>query len=113
MCVNHLWQVSLDITGKETQLLATVGTQEILRARFWDLPVHRQALIQILEGLALWSGERLYVVIHAAELVHPLLGLGRDGDEWPGDNPLLEYLFVERRACDSSPHDDDDQERPQ
>jgi hypothetical protein len=100
MCVDNLWQVSLDIIGKETLLLATAGRQEILRARFWGRPAPRHALIWFLEGLALWCGTRLYVVIFAAKLVHPTLGLGNDSDEWPSENPLLEFLFVERPGYD-------------
>ena len=108
MDMDGIWEVSLDIIGKETQLLATAGSQEVLRARFWGHPARRQALIQILEGLALWSGKRLCVVIFAAELVHPMLGLGQDGDEWPGEDPLLEFLFVQ---CPGYDHPCD-QERP-
>lgn len=89
------WDTSLDITPESIQLLVADGKREVLRAQFCGRPVHPRALLFILEGLALWSGKQLCVVIYAASPVHPGLGLGEDGDQWPGDNPLLEFLHVE------------------
>jgi len=91
-----MWSTSLEIHRDRVDLLVTERGREVLYAQLPHSPNHPRALLFLLEGLALWNGERLCVVIYADEPVHPSLGLGRTGDEWPGDNPLLEYLFVER-----------------
>lgn len=90
------WDTSLDITPDTIELLVTERGKQVLYAQFTAPPIHPRALPFILEGLALWSGKRLCVVIYADKPVHPSLGLGGVGDEWPGDNPLVEYMFVER-----------------
>ena len=64
-------------------------------ARFLTQPAHPRALLFMLEGLALWCGQRSSIVIYADKPVHPLLGLGRKGEQWPGDNPLLEFHHCE------------------
>lgn len=97
------WDTNLDITPETIELLVTERGKEVLYAQFTAPPIHPRALPFILEGLALWSGKRLCVVIYADKPVHPLLGLGGAGDEWPDDNPLVEYMFVEcsRRGRES------------
>ena len=95
----HSWDTSLDIAPGLIELLVTEQGREVLYARLPTPPTHPRALSFILEGLALWNGKRSCVVIYADKAVHPSLGLGRAGDEWPDDNPLVEYMFVER-----SPH---------
>jgi hypothetical protein len=89
------WNTSLDITPEVIELLVTERGKEVMCGQFSAPPIHPRALLFILEGLALWSGKRLCVVIYADKPVHPSLGLGRAGDEWPNDNPLVEYMFVE------------------
>jgi hypothetical protein len=91
------WHVSLIIAGS-IELIVTEQGKEVLYAQFSDLPIHPRALLFILEGMAMWIGMKLYVVIYADSPVHPTLGLGRAGDQWPEDNPLLEFVFVEREA---------------
>jgi hypothetical protein len=85
----------LEITPESTQLIVADQGAVVLRAQFCGRPVHPRALPFILEGLALWQGTRLCVVIFAESAVHPTLGLGEDGDAWPAENPLVEYLLVE------------------
>ena len=89
------WETRQEITPQSVWLMVTDQGREVLQARFWDRPVHRRALPLILEGLALWEGTRLCVVIFAESAVHPTLGLGEDGDEWPAENPRVEYMLVE------------------
>ena len=97
------WDTSLDITPEAIEVLVTDPECEVLYAKFSGEPAHPRALTFLLEGLALWSGKRLCVVIYAASPVHPGLGLGQEGDDWPGDNPLVEFVYVERpshgRGC--------------
>jgi hypothetical protein len=88
------WETRLEITPESTQLIVADQGAVMLRARFYGRPAHPRALPLILEGLALWQGARLCVVICAESAVHPTLGLGEDGDAWPAENPLVEYLLV-------------------
>ena len=89
------WETRLEITPKSIQLMVTDQGPVVLQARFCGRPAHPRALPFILEGLALWQGKQLCVVISAESAVHPTLGLGEDGDEWPAENALVEYLLVE------------------
>ncbi len=89
------WETSLEITPESIQLVVSDQGVVVLRSRFCDRPAHPRALPFILEGLALWQGGRLCVVIYAETAVHPTLGLGEDGDEWPAESALVEYLLVE------------------
>lgn len=90
------WDTSLEITAESVEVLVTEGEREVLYAKLLGEPGHPRALPFLLEGLALWSGKPLCVVIYAARPVHPGLGLGRERESWPEDTPLLEFLFVER-----------------
>ncbi|MFC1572427.1 hypothetical protein ACFL6M_02400 [Candidatus Eisenbacteria bacterium] len=89
------WETRLDITPQSVRLMVTDQGQMVLQARFCGRPVHPRALPLILEGLALWEGKRLCVVTFAERAVHPTLGLGEDGDTWPPENRLVEYMLVE------------------
>lgn len=89
------WKTRLAITPASVELIVTDHGRVVLEGRLCAPPNHPRALPFILEGLALWQGERLCVVISAERAVHPTLGLGEDGDEWPPENPLVEYLLVE------------------
>jgi hypothetical protein len=90
------WNTRLEITPEAIEVLVTDRGREVLHAQFSGDPVHPRALLFLLEGLALCNGKPLCVVISAESPVHPGLGLGREGDDWPGDTPLLEFLHVER-----------------
>ncbi len=89
------WETRLEITPKSVRLTVSDQGQAVLQSRFCARPVHSRALPMILEGLALWQGKRLCVVMYAERAVHPTLGLGKDGDEWPAETPLVEYMLVE------------------
>jgi len=89
------WETGLEITPQSVQLNVTDQGRMVLQARFCGRPVHLRALLLILEGLALWQGKRLCVVIFAESAVHPTLGLGEDGDEWPAETAWVEYMLVE------------------
>ncbi len=89
------WETRLEITPKSVHLMVSDQGRIVLQAQFCGRPVHSRALPLLLEALALWQGERICAVIFAENIVHPTLGLGEDGDEWPAENPLVEYMHVE------------------
>ena len=91
------WETRLEITTRSVVLVVSDRSRIVLQARFYNRPVHPRALPSLLEALALWQGERLCAVIFAESAVHPTLGLGEDGDEWPPETSLVEYMLVEPR----------------
>jgi len=53
-----LWPTMLRIGGKELKLLVTSPEgDDLLKARLPVRPPHPRALLTLLEGVALWSGE--------------------------------------------------------
>lgn len=94
------WETRLEITPGAVELIVMDQARLLLRAHFVDRPADRRALPLLLESLALWQGEPLCVVIFAASAVHPTLGLGQDGDEWPPETELLKYMHLERSEDD-------------
>lgn len=102
------WEANVEIGPEFVDVLVTEGVHDVLSAKFFGDPIHPRALLFLLEGLALWSGQTLSVVIYAASPVHPRLGLGDEGDDWPRDTHLLHFLFSERpsdgrRRCRRGP----------
>jgi len=92
------WKTILRVTPEAIQVL--VSTQEgddILKAHLTGYPGHPRALLTVLEGLALWSGESLCAAISADVPVSHSLGLGSftdDPDHWPEPSPLVHFVFV-------------------
>jgi len=65
---------------------------EIVRAHFTGYADHPRALLCLLEGLALWQGEPLDVVISADAAISSSLGLGAFGGEWwPAQSALVRF----------------------
>ena len=61
-----LWPTTLRIGGKELKLLVTSPDgDDLLKARLPVRPPHPRALLTLLEGVALWSGEPVLAVISA------------------------------------------------
>jgi len=90
------FKTTIEIAPKAVRVLVSEPAGEILKAEFRSYPNHTRALLFILEGLALWSGERLCVAIHAEHPVSHSLGLGAfGGDEWPEESALVEFVFVQ------------------
>lgn len=90
------WKTMLEITPQVMRLLVTEPEGDVLKAEFTTYPDHIRALLFMLEGLALWSGQKLCVAIHAKRPVDHSLGLGAfGGQEWPEESALVEFVFVE------------------
>ena len=90
------FKAMIEIAPKAVRLLVTETEGDVLKAEFRSYPGHTRALLFILEGLALWSGEKLCVAIHAAHGVDHSLGLGVfGGEDWPEESALLEFVLLE------------------
>jgi hypothetical protein len=87
------WTVKLAVSHTEARLLVQdEGRGDVLKARLPARPRHPRALLTLLEGLALWSGSALCVVISADESVQVGCALDLFGSElWPVDSPLVRF----------------------
>jgi hypothetical protein len=88
----------LQISSSEMQLLVACPEQgDVLKARLPLRPAHPRALLTLLEGIALWSGAKLCVVITVEPNCPSWLDSGLFGDElWPGESQLVQYEVVAR-----------------
>lgn len=92
------WQVSLRVDPSRVRLLvAGEETGDLLKAVLPLGPQHPRAMLTLLEGLALYRGERLDAAVIAESDCPPWLGSGLFGDElWPAESQLVRYRAVAR-----------------
>jgi len=88
------WSVLLEITPGAVRLLVTEPRGDVIKAQFTAYPDHCRALMFILEGLALWCGSPLSVVVCADVPVDHSFGLGPFGDAWPEETALVQFQFA-------------------
>ena len=90
------WTTTLRIGDDEVKLLVTSPTgDDLIKARLPRQPRHPRALLTMLEGVALWSGEPLYAVISAGSRPGDWLGCETWGDNlWPAESPLVQFDFT-------------------
>lgn len=93
--MHRAWRGRLRVTPSQACLLVTDDQGDLLKARLELQPRHPRALLTLLEGLSLWSGESLSVALSADGLCHPGHGSMLFGDElWPGESPLVRFVVV-------------------
>lgn len=87
-----LWPTTLRI-DKELKLLVTSPEgEDLIKARLPLRPPHPRAMLTMLEGVALWSGEPLYVVISAGKHRDDWLGCEAWGEQlWPDESALVHF----------------------
>lgn len=90
-----LWSTTLRI-DKDLKLLVTSPEgDDLIKARLPIRPPHPRALLTMLEGIALFSGEPLYAVISAG--AHRDAWLDSEqwcGELWPTESPLVQFDFA-------------------
>lgn len=101
-----LWPTTLRIVDQDFRLLVRSLTGDDLiraRARLPVRPPHPRALLTLLEGVALFSGEPLRVVISAGGERDSWRGADPTGDElWPTESALVRFDFaIPRRPARS------------
>jgi hypothetical protein len=91
-----LWPTMLRIGGKELKLLVTSPAgDDLLKARLPVRPPHPRALLTLLEGVALWSGEPVLAVISAGAHRDAWLDSDEWGDDpWPTESPLVHFDYA-------------------
>ena len=87
------WQSKLHVTQHEVKLLVTCPEEgDLLKARLNLRPRHPRALLTMLEGLSLWSGDPLWVALHVDKRCRPWPNSTLFGDElWPAESPLVRF----------------------
>jgi hypothetical protein len=90
------WTGSLRVNAREASLLLEDEEQgDLMKARLPMPPRHPRALLTMLEGIALWRGQPMRVVLSAADGSMPWLGSGLFGDEtWPGESQLVSFAVA-------------------
>jgi hypothetical protein len=95
------WKTVLQVTRNSAFLLVTSDGEDLLKARLNASPSHPRALLTLLEGLALWRGEALDVVVSAGVSSEDWAMPALFGDElFPAESQLVRYHIVHpaRRA---------------
>jgi len=90
------WKGSVRVTTRDVLVLVVDPQQgDLLKARLPLGAQHPRALLTLLEGIALWGGQRMRVVVSAASADDGrpcFCDSGLFGDElWPGASPLVHY----------------------
>ena len=87
------WTTKMAVEASSVSVLATAGPgADVLKARLPRDPQHPRALLTMLEGLALWSGHPLRVVLSAARTCDGFGWAGLFGDElYPGESQLVRF----------------------
>ena len=93
----HRWDARLRLDREGARLLVTDSLgHDRLKARLPLRPEHPRALLTLLEGVALYSGERIVAALSADDAAARSFASGVRGDEFmPIDSALVRWTFVE------------------
>ena len=92
------WPTTIRLDQDLRLLVTDPQGQDQIKARLPLRPKHPRALLTLLEGVALYSGEPLYVVISAGNRPDDWLGCETWGDDlWPAESPLVQFDFLTPR----------------
>jgi len=88
------WKVTLRPAKNVLQILVENSEGDLLRARLPLGPEHPRALLTLLEGLSLWTGEVIDAVISVDERAacmseRRLFG----GDLWPVESTMVRFIY--------------------
>jgi hypothetical protein len=93
-----LWSTTLRIDTDLRLLVRSSEGNDLIKARLSVRPPHPRALLTMLEGIALYSGESLYVVVSAGARQDDWLDAEQWCEElWPAESPLVRFDFVTPR----------------
>lgn len=91
------WKTVLTVTSSDALLLVTSEASDLIKAKLPLTPNHPRALLTLLEGLALWSGAPLRVVVSVGESSREWVGSGLFGDElFPAESQLVQFHIEHR-----------------
>jgi hypothetical protein len=95
------WKTVLQVSQSDAFLLVTSEGEDLVKAKLCASPSHPRALLTLLEGLALWCGKTLDVVVSAGVRCEDWAMPALFGDElFPAESQLVRYHIVHpaRRA---------------
>lgn len=95
------WTVVLRCTASEAKLLVTQAGDDLLKARLGCRPGHPRALVTLLEGLALWRGTAICVVVCVDDDAADCFERVFYGDELVG--PQSPLVYFEHRHRNKQP----------
>jgi hypothetical protein len=89
------WPTTIRLDQDLRLLVTDPQGNDQIKARLPLRPKHPRALLTLLEGVALYGGEPLSVVISAGGRPDDRLGCETWGDDlWPAESPLVQFDFV-------------------
>jgi hypothetical protein len=92
------WPTTIRLDQDLRLLVTDPQGQDQIKARLPLRPKHPRALLTLLEGVALYSGEPIYAVISAGNRPDDWLGCETWGDDlWPAESPLVQFDFLTPR----------------
>ena len=90
-----LWSTTLRIGADMKLLVTSPEGDDLLKARLPIRPPHPRALLTMLEGVALFSGEPLCAVVSAGAHQEDWLDSEQwCNDLWPAESPLVHFEFA-------------------
>lgn len=94
------WNVTIRVHQDRTMLLVADPLGDVLKAQLPTRPEHPRALVTLLEGLALWSGQTpLCAAISVVATAPPSAVMALfGGDVWPIESPLVRLAFQDSPA---------------
>ena len=93
------WPTTIRLDQDLRLLVTDPQGKDQIKARLPLRPKHPRALLTLLEGVALYSGEPLYAVISAGNHLDDWLGCETWGEDlWPAESPLVQFDFVTPHA---------------
>jgi hypothetical protein len=96
------WKPALQVRQDQVLLLVTSEMGDVLKARLPMAPRHRRALLTLLEGVSLWSGQPLVVAVSAADRLD-WVGSGLFGDDFiPAESQLVRFQ-IDHLGCRARP----------
>jgi hypothetical protein len=89
------WPTMIRLDQDLRLLVTDPQGRDQIKARLPLRPKHPRALLTLLEGVALYSGEPLCAVISAGSRPDDWLGCETWGDDlWPAESPLVQFDFL-------------------
>lgn len=90
-----LWSTTLRIDTDLRLLVRSSAGNDLIKARLPVRPPHPRALLTMLEGISLYSGEPIYVVVSAGAQEDDWLDAEQwCEDLWPAESPLVRFDFL-------------------
>lgn len=95
--MTHRWNARLQLEPQALKILIEDDQGDALKARLPPRPNHPRALLTLLEGMALWSGERLHAALSVDGLQDRSSAAVLFGDDlMPLESALVQFDLVDR-----------------